>query len=107
MSPVITGGKVIEGSDPVGEVSATGTIGAYRMERVDATSGAITRTLPPVASSKYLEFTITKVDSSANAVTIAEDSGDSNTINGVSSLELSAQYESVTLISNGSAWTTK
>jgi hypothetical protein len=45
------------------DISATGDIGAYRTERVDASGGAITRTLPAASASQYKTFTIIKVDS--------------------------------------------
>ncbi len=98
----ISGGTIIEGSIPVGAITATGNIGPYLIELVTATGGAITRTLPAVASSKYHEFTIIKVDSSANAVTI-EGNG-AETINGAANIELSAQYESVKVACDGTSW---
>ena len=71
--------------------------------RVDCTGGAITITLPLALTRDGRRITITKVDASANAVTIAISGSD--TINGAASITLPAQYNSVTLISNGSsAW---
>jgi len=71
---------------------------------VDATSGALTFTLLTAATAKNgFAITILKKDSSANAVTVAR--GGSDIINGATSFTLSAQYQSVRLISDGaSAW---
>ena len=72
----------------------------------DATGGAFSITLPPAATawdaatqtSKELTF----VCITANDVTI--DGDDDETINGATTLALSAQYQRVTLISNGTSW---
>ena len=68
----------------------------------DATSAAFTVTLPSVAAYKYRQLTIKKVDSSANAVTV--DGNGSETIDGATTYALSAQYDSVTIYSDGSEW---
>jgi hypothetical protein len=72
----------------------------------DATGGAFSITLPTAASaydvatgtSKELTF----VCLTANDVTI--DGDDDETINGATTLALSAQYQRVTLVSDGTAW---
>lgn len=64
----------------------------------DATSGAITVTLPPAGSVAYQTLTIKKIDASANAVTIG------GTVDGAASPTLPAQYNSITIQSDGSAW---
>ncbi len=65
----------------------------------DATSGAITITLP---AFPYLrkEYEVIKIDSSANAVTI---SGNGNNVNGLASQSLISQYDSVRLSYHDSA----
>ncbi|OGN96132.1 MAG: hypothetical protein A2Y89_07060 [Chloroflexi bacterium RBG_13_51_18] len=84
------------------DINATGNIGEYRTELVDATSGAITRTLPAASASPYKTFTIKKVDASANEITIEGDGSD--TIDGQANVVLSAQYEKVTVTCNSIAW---
>lgn len=61
---------------------------------VDATAGVVTVTLPATPSGQY---TIKKIDASANAVTV------SGTIDGAASYALSSQYDSVT-VAGGTEW---
>lgn len=68
----------------------------------DATSGAFTITLPTAASAAGFQFTIKKVDASANAVTI--DGNGSETIDGELTIPLIYRYEAVTVQSNGTSW---
>jgi hypothetical protein len=70
--------------------------------RGDATSGAITLTLPTAVGFSGQTHIIKKIDSSANAVIIATTS--SQTIDGATTLSLLTQYNSVTLVSNGTNW---
>jgi hypothetical protein len=63
---------------------------------VDATSGPLTITLPASVIGKY--FDIKKVDSSANAVTIATTSG---VIDGDATKVLALQNASLTIIGSG------
>lgn len=68
---------------------------------VDATTGTITIYLPSTIDYTNKQFCIKKIDSSANAVTIAcRDSNDR--IDGLTSISLPNQYEYVTVISDGS-----
>ena len=69
----------------------------------DATAGAITANLPPVADV-YDGFTVAikRTNSGANAVTI--DGDGSETIDGATTLVLSAQYQYVILVANGTSW---
>ena len=84
-------------------VSAAATLdGTYQTVAVNATSGAVTITLPAAAGCTGRRYDIKKVDSSANAVTI--DGNSAETIDGAATYALSAQYSSVTIISNGSGW---
>lgn len=64
----------------------------------NASSGAITVTLPLPGQVKNLVLTLKKTDSSANAVTIA------GTIDGSASNSLATQYKSMTIVSDGVSW---
>ena len=70
--------------------------------RADATSAAITLTLETAAGCDGRLHHIKKIDSSSNAITI--DGNGSETIDGASTYTLSAQYDHVLLISNGTNW---
>lgn len=63
---------------------------------VDATSGAITVNLPTASANQNNIFTVKKIDSGGNAVTV-------NTVDG-SAVSLSSQYDSVMAISDGTEW---
>jgi hypothetical protein len=67
----------------------------------DASSAAFTVTLATTASNTS-KVTIKKVDSSANTITI--DGNGTQTIDGALTIQLAAQYESVTLVTDGSNW---
>jgi hypothetical protein len=80
----------------------------------DATSAAITITLPSVTDNRANEaavnentsvgriLVIKKIDSTGNTVTI--DANSTQLIDGAETLVLSAQWQTVTLQCNGSAW---
>ena len=68
----------------------------------DASGGAITLTLPNVSSATDLQLDIKKVDSSANAVTI--DGFSTQTIDGATTQALNTQYDSLTVICDGTEW---
>lgn len=68
----------------------------------DATAGAFTVTLPPVADSTDVWINVKKVDSSVNAVTVAPSV--TGLIDGVATNTLSAQYDAVDLYCDGSNW---
>jgi NADPH-dependent ferric siderophore reductase len=69
---------------------------------VDATGGAVTVTLPAAADNSGRIYTVKKVDSSANAVTV--DGNASETIDGATTRVLSEQWEEVTFQCNGTSW---
>jgi hypothetical protein len=69
---------------------------------VDASSGAITITLPAAASSAERIFTIKKKDVTANIVTV--DANASELIDGSTTYPLSTQYEAIKIQSDGTAW---
>jgi prefoldin subunit 5 len=68
----------------------------------NASSGAITITLPTASGIAGRIYVIKKIDSSANAVTITPNTG--QTIDGANSYALSTQYKYVVLQSTGSNW---
>jgi len=70
---------------------------------VDASGANRTVTLPTLASAGAgLETTIKKIDSSTNTVTV--DGNGSETIDGATTIVLSAQYAAITIISGASEW---
>lgn len=70
---------------------------------VDCTAGAITITLPAANSYSYKKYVVKKVDSSANAITVAVTGTD--TIEGAATSTISAQYGYIEYVSDGiSKW---
>lgn len=87
----------------VRSVSATGDIASTDgLVLVDATAGAVTMTLPLAASVPGRVFAVKKVDASGNAVTV--DGNGSETIDGATTQALSAQYDVLTVASDGTEW---
>jgi hypothetical protein len=79
-------------------VSATDTV-----IFANATTGAVTITLPAAASFTGYRFYVKRIDGvTTNSVTIGRTGTD--TIDGQTSVNLDVQYMSVMLVSNGSAW---
>jgi hypothetical protein len=68
----------------------------------DATGGAFDVTLPLVAAAKWLELTVKRLNGGGNAVTLVTPGAE--TIDGGNSLALGAQYDAVTVKSDGSNW---
>jgi hypothetical protein len=68
----------------------------------DATGAAFSVTLPAASGASKRVLMIKKVDVSANAVTIDPDGAE--LIDGAATASVSTQWESKTLISNGTAW---
>jgi hypothetical protein len=70
---------------------------------VVSNSGTMTLTLPTAASAAGLEFTFIKATAAAWAITLDGDA--SETINGATTLAtMDAQYDTITIVSNGTAW---
>ena len=69
---------------------------------VDASAGAVTATLPSAVGLAGKQYRIRKVDSSANAVTLA--AAGSETIAGVASITLTRQYQTRMVDSDGTNW---
>ena len=69
---------------------------------VDASGGAVTLTLPAVATRAGREIVITKTDSSG--FTVTADGNASETINGDTTLIINYQWSSANLFCTGSEW---
>ena len=67
----------------------------------DATAAAFTVTLPSPSGISGRQYTIKKIDASANAVTIASASGN---IDGAATKILSAQWQAAQMVSDGVNW---
>lgn len=82
-------------------IAADGAV-SVTVERINATGANITRTLPDASTNQGRFFTIKKTDASAHTVIIACTGAD--TIDGAATVVLYAQYDSITVVSNGSGW---
>ena len=69
---------------------------------VDATSGVVVITLPAASGKEGRAYTIKKIDSSVNSVTV--DGNGSETIDGVSAYSLSTQWKYVSIYCDGANW---
>ena len=89
---------------PLRAVTAAGTTALGILDRkvtVDATLGNITLTLPSsVVAFAGMDFEITRIDGSANTVTIQPATG-GQLINGAASYSLVARYQGVVITTNG------
>lgn len=83
-------------------ISAAHTITTGDYFLCDATSGAFTITLPAAGQVPGRTIIVQKVDSSVNGVTV--DGAGSETINGALTQALAAQYNSITIRSDGTQW---
>ena len=70
----------------------------------NATGGAFSVSLPTSVGIKGKRYTVKKTDASANAVTV--DPSGAQTIDGAATHGLPAQWDSVTIISDGANWLT-
>lgn len=66
----------------------------------DASTGAITLTVPPARPHKGKGWTFKKTDSSGNAVTVSS----ASSIDGSTTYPLSSQYSAITIVSDGENW---
>jgi hypothetical protein len=69
---------------------------------VSASGGAVTITLPAASIGSGAVYSVKKTDASANVVTV--DGAGAETIDGAATYALTVQYQSVTVVSTGSAW---
>lgn len=74
----------------------------YSVILANATSGAITVNLPTAASIAGRTYTIKNTGDGSNAVTV--DPNGSETIDGDSTVELTNQYNSIKIVSDGTNW---
>ena len=82
--------------------TATSTIGATEdVSLVDSADAATTMTLPSATTSGKI-VRVKKTDSSANAVVVQR--GGTSTIDGATTKILYSQYESITVVSDGTNW---
>ena len=99
----VTEGGVVVSARPAATKTAAYTLtAADDLILADATGGAFTLTLPPAATVDGQEFTVKKVDASANAVTL--DGDGSEVIDGAATKVLSAQWASARIRANGNSW---
>jgi hypothetical protein len=68
----------------------------------DATIAPFAVTLPPTAFAEFRVLVVKKVDSGGSAVTVTADG--SEKIDAASTYPLSSQWDSVMIVSDGSAW---
>lgn len=71
---------------------------------VNATSGAVTVTLPPARDCKGRFYVFVKTDASANAMTI--DGDGSETISGSATVSTTTRWADFQMFSDGSQWIT-
>lgn len=104
-----TNGTVLESLGSVGaKANNPVRTAAYTADATDflvlcnASGGAFTVTLPAAAAAAGRIYTIKKIDSSANAVTV--DGAGAETIDGAATRNLAAQYDALLIQSDGSNW---
>jgi len=86
-------------------VTSNTTLGAdHHVVLVNASDGSRTITLPDATTCAGRQYIIKKIDSSSNTVTVSPQSG--QTIDGQSSVNITAQYGIVRVVSDGSNWYT-
>jgi hypothetical protein len=82
-----------------GDYTATST---DRVILCDASSGVMTITLPPVASSEGKDFFIKKIDSSSNNVNI--DGNENDEIDGWDIIIVATENQTIHVVCDGSEW---
>lgn len=101
----VIGDAIINGafSTKVDTITAATTLNnTYHIVLADASSNAIKITLPSASICAGRQYIIKKIDSSANAVTIIPQSG--QTIDGQTSISITAQNDLRRIVSNGANW---
>lgn len=94
--------KVIELDQVIANASANLTITKETLALMDGASGPLTVFLPPASSYVGRTLTIKKIDPSPNIVTIQAFAAE--VIDGTSTKVLTAQYQFITIVSNGISW---
>lgn len=82
--------------------TSTSIAASHHVVLVDASSAEVTVTLPAVATTTGRKYYIKKIDSSSNNVVV--DGQSSETIDGETTQTISLQYESLTIVNDGSEW---
>lgn len=94
--------EVIE-SRPIRSVTASGNVELFdRVILVDTTAGAVTMTLPALATCLGRVFDIKKIDAVANNMVI--DGNGAETIDGAANITTATQWASYTVIASSSGW---
>ncbi|MHC4950551.1 MAG: hypothetical protein ACYTEU_06140 [Planctomycetota bacterium] len=94
------GGSIMTGATSI--TGAAHTAGNHYMHYCNATANAITVTLPAVSGNKGLEYRFKKMDATANRVVI--DGSGAEVIDNAATRPLIAQFESITISCNATAW---
>jgi hypothetical protein len=68
----------------------------------NASTGNVTITLPLSSTASGFQFTVKRIDNSANTCSVTTTNPD--TIDGQTTINFSMQYASMTMVSNGSSW---
>lgn len=106
VQPESYNGSTWEAADSTENVTTQSTtytaVPAFPIILADASGAGFTITLPTAASSTNQKFTIKKIDSSVNVVTIQGNGAE--TIDGVNTQTLNAQWQSYVMVSNGTSW---
>jgi hypothetical protein len=89
------------GVSTVSTITTTTTLSGERVVFADATSAAFTVTLPDATTAAGKRVDIKRINSGSNVVTVGSAGG---TIDGASTFSLSQQYESITVVSDGTNW---
>lgn len=105
-----TGGAQLVAQDGIklpvsGNVRPAGNIGLSDrgyLQLLDATTGAFTAKLPDPTICVGQPFVFKKTDSSGNAITISQFAAE--TIDGATSIVLTAQYQTIQMLSDGTNW---
>lgn len=74
----------------------------HRTVLVDASAAVVVITLPPAATVRHQTYTIKKIDASANTVDVTANGVE--TIDGLNVQQLAAQWDSIRIVSSGTAW---
>lgn len=95
--------ETIATADAVDAWTAGGTTEFTDLILCDATSGAFTIDLPSAIKSAGRRLVFKKIDATANAITLDGDA--SETIDGATTnASLASQYDTITLVCDGTAW---
>jgi hypothetical protein len=87
----------------VRQISTTTTVSqSDEVITVDATGGAVTVALPPIARARNRHLYVKKIDASANAVTV--NPFGSETVDGAATVSTTTQYGGFELVAGSTEW---